>query len=363
MSRNVHPIFYTSTHNMNTKIITFGEIMLRLSKPGYRRLTEGTVFHGNYGGSEANVAVSLACLGNTVEFVSRVPAGAMGEAALMHLREYGVSANHVVRGGDRLGTYYFEEAAAMRNSRVVYDRKGSSFYTLKQGMIPWKEILSDASLFHCSGITCAISRDAMETTFDAVKMASEMGLTIACDINYRKNLWGYGLEPHDVLFQLMQYSDIIFGDQNEWEVASGVKHIPFPALDSEYQIDQETYALYFEKMHHLFPRCKKMVMALRNQIASSHHTLTGVLYDTQEKKLYTTRIYDIQPIVDPMGVGDAFVAAYVHAIRKWAEDNQKCLDFSLSASAIKNTIPGDQNLMSEEEILNNMNSSGGRIQR
>ena len=281
----------------------------------------------------------------------------------MHLREYGVSVNHVVRGGDRLGTYYFEEAAAMRNSRVVYDRKGSSFYTLKQGMISWKEILREASLFHCSGITCAISRDAMETTFDAVRMASEMGLTIACDINYRKNLWGYGLEPHDVLFLLMQYSDIIFGDQNEWEIASGVRHIPFPALNSEYQIDKESYAQYFEKMHQLFPRGKKMVMALRNQIASSHHTLTGVLYDTVKKKLYTTRIYDIQPIVDPMGVGDAFVAAYVHAIRKWVDDNQKCLDFSLSASAIKNTIPGDQNLMSEEEIVSNMTSSGGRIQR
>lgn len=199
--------------------------------------------------------------------------------------------------------------------------------------------------------------------WDAIKLAVADGLTIACDINYRKNLWGYGLEPHDVLFQMMQYSDIIFGDQNEWEIASGVPHIPFEALDENYVIDREAYLSYFRKMHRLFPKCKKMVMAVRNQIASSHHTLSGLLYDTVEDQLYTTRIYDIQPIVDPMGVGDAFIAAYIHAHQKWGDENQYCLDFSLSASAIKNTIPGDQNLVSEEEIISNMTSSGGRIQR
>lgn len=230
-------------------------------------------------------------------------------------------------------------------------------------MVKWEKVLADAAVFHCSGITCAISRDAMESTMDAIKLAVSDGLTIACDINYRKNLWGYGLEPHDVLFQMMQYSDIIFGDQNEWEIASGVPHIPFEALDADYEIDKEAYQKYFRKMHQLFPKCKKMVMAVRNQIASSHHTLSGLLYDAVEDQLYTTRIYDIEPIVDPMGVGDAFIAAYIHAHQKWGDKNQYCLDFSLSASAIKNTVPGDQNLVTEEEIINNMTSSGGRIQR
>jgi len=330
---------------MKTKIVTFGEILL-----------------GNYGGSEANAAISLAYLGDNVEYVTRVPYGEMGEAALMHLREYGLNVSHVVRGGERLGTYYFEEAVAMRNSRVVYDRKNSSFYTLKRGMVKWDKVLADAAVFHCSGITCAISRDAMESTMDAIKLAVSDGLTIACDINYRKNLWGYGLEPHDVLFQMMQYSDIIFGDQNEWEIASGVPHIPFEALDADYEIAKEAYLEYFRKMHQLFPKCKKMLMAVRNQIASSHHTLSGLLYDAVDQ-LYTTRIYDIEPIVDPMGVGDAFIAAYIHAHQKWGDKNQYCLDFSLSASAIKNTVPGDQNLVTEEEIINNMTSSGGRIQR
>ena len=234
---------------MKTKIVTFGEILLRISKPGYQRLFQGHHMFGNYGGSEANAAISLAYLGDNVEYVTRVPYGEMGEAALMHLREYGLNVSHVVRGGERLGTYYFEEAVAMRNSRVVYDRKNSSFYTLKRGMVKWDKVLADAAVFHCSGITCAISRDAMESTMDAIKLAVSDGLTIACDINYRKNLWGYGLEPHDVLFQMMQYSDIIFGDQNEWEVASGVPHIPFEALDADYEIAKEAYLEYFRKMH------------------------------------------------------------------------------------------------------------------
>ena len=225
---------------MNTKIVTFGEILLRISKPGYQRLFQGHRMNGNYGGSEANAAISLAYLGDKVEYVTRLPYGEIGDAALMHLREFGLNVKHVVRGGERLGTQ---------------------------------------------------------------------------------------------------------------------------ALDANYEIDAEAYLTYFCKMHKLFPKCKKMVMAVRNQIASSHHTLSGLLYDAVENKLYTTRIYDIQPIIDPMGVGDAFVAAYIHAHQKWGDENQYCLDFALSASAIKNTVPGDQNLVSEEEIINNMTSSGGRIQR
>lgn len=348
---------------MKTKIVTFGEILLRLSKPEYQRLFQGHRMLGNYGGSEANTAISLAYLGNNVEYVTRLPYGAMGEAALMHLREYGLNVSHVVRGGDRLGTYYFEEAVAMRNSHVIYDRKNSAMYSLKRGMIEWDKVLADAAVFHCSGITCAISRDSMESTMDALRLAESKGLTIVCDINYRKNLWGYGMQPHDVIYNMMQYSDIVFGDQNEWEVASGVNNIPFNASDANYEIDKEAYQEYFRKMHQLFPKCKKMIMALRNQLASSHHTLTGVLYDAVEDRLYTTKIYDIQPIIDPMGVGDAFVAGYIHAQQKWTDANQRCLDFALSASALKNTVPGDQNLVTEEEIISNLTSSGGRIQR
>lgn len=325
-------------------------------------MMQGSQFDAAYGGSEANVAISLACLGDDVEYVTRVPANAMGDTALMHLRQYGLDTRHIVRGGDRLGTYYFESAAAMRNSVVVYDRNDSSFCTLNYGDINWADIFKGVSLFHCSGITCSVSNDALQTTMDAVRLADSMGIEVTCDINYRKNLWRYpGANAHDSLHKLMEYSGFIFGDQNEWEVASGLKHIPFEAMDANYEIDKSAYIQYFKQLKEQFPRCKRMLIALRNQITSAHHTLTGVLYAND--KLYTTKIYDIQPIVDPMGVGDAFVAAFIHARQRWADDDQRCLDFALSASAIKNTVPGDQNLVTEDEIISNMTSSGGRIQR
>lgn len=347
---------------MKDKIVTFGEIMLRLSKPEHRRLFQGSTFQGDYGGSEANVAVSLAQLGDHVEYVTSVPRNAMGDAALMHLREFGLDTSHVIRGGERLGTYYFEPAAAMRNSRVVYDRRGSSFYTLKRGDINWADIFSDAALFHCSGITCAISQDSLDTTMDAVNLARKMGVEITCDINYRKNLWKYpGADAPTTLHKFMEQSTFIFGDQDEWEVASGLKRIPFVAEDSHFQPDMEAYGNYFEALHRQFPRCRRMLMGLRNQISSGHHTLSGILY--ADGKLYTTRTYDIRYIVDPMGVGDAYVAAFIHARRKWPGDEQRCMDFALSASALKNAIAGDQNLVSEAEIIANMNGGSGRIER
>ena len=346
---------------MEDKIVTFGEVMLRWSKNDRLRLSQGTQFNGNYGGSEANVAVSLATLGNHVEYVTRLPDNQMARACRDTLRYYGLHLNHVVTGGDRLGTYYFEEAAAMRVSSVVYDRKNSSFYSLQPGMIDWQSIFADATVFHCSGITCAISQSAADATFEAVRKADERGLHITCDINYRKNLWNYSADPHTVLHCLMQYSDFIFGDQHEWDIASGVKHIPFLAEDASFQLDRDAYLQYFNAMHEQFPRCQRMLMALRHQITSTHHTFTGVLFVNGE--LFTTRIYDIHPIIDPMGVGDAFVAAFIHATMKWPGQEQHNLDFALAASALKNTIQGDFNLSTETEIIAAMQPSGGRIDR
>ena len=300
------------------KIVTFGEIMLRLSKHGAMRLTQGNSFDANYGGSEANVAVSLAMLGDDVEYVTRVPDNAIGEAALMHLREYGVDVRHSVKGGKRLGTYYFEPSAAMRSSRVVYDRDDSAFNTLSFGDIDWAPILKEVGLFHCSGITCATSQAALDTTMDAVRRAFESGVELTCDINYRANLWKYpGANARKALDELMQYSSFIFGDQNEWYVASG--------------------------------------------LSFQHHVNAGVLWANGE--IYTSRIYDIRPIVDQMGVGDAWVAAFIHARHQWPDDDRHCLEFSTAAASLKNTVSGDQNLVSEQEILAAMQGGNGRIDR
>ena len=339
---------------MKNKVVTFGEILLRFSKPDCLRLSQGNRFIGKYGGSEANVAVGLAMQGDEVDYVSAVPDNDPGRAARQSLQEFGVGTRHILTHGDRLGTYYFEEAAGMRNSRVAYDRAGSSFSALEPGMIDWREAFKDAAVFHCSGITCAISRGAAEATFEGVRIADEMGLTISCDINYRKNLWKYpGADPHGMLCELMSYSDIIFGDAIEWYVVSGHPQVPFTAISTDYEMPLQAYQDWLDAIHEQFPRCARTLIGIRNQVSSNHHTLTGVLL--ADEKMYHTRIIDIPQIVDPMGVGDAFAASMIHSHLHWPDDKQRFLDYSLAAAALKGTIPGDFNLSTEEEILAVMN--------
>lgn len=324
--------------------------MLRYSKEGARRLGQGNVWEGQFGGSEANVAVSLALLGNNVEYVTRLPDNDLTAACKHTLRYHGVDVNHIVLGGQRIGTYYYEPAKDLRRSKVIYDRAGSSFYSSAPGMYPWKDIFSKADIFHCSGITCAVSQSATDATFEAVRTARAAGLRITCDINYRKNLWKYeGADAHATLNRLMQYSDFIFGDQDEWEIATAVPQVPMGHMQADTELDMEAYGKYFEEMHRQFPNCGEMMLGLRNQMTSSHHTLTALLW--YKGTIYRTRIWDIQNIVDPVGVGDAFVAAYIHAAEKWPGDPQRGLDFATAAAMLKNSIEGDFNLVTEDEIL------------
>ena len=232
---------------MSKRIVTFGELLLRFSKPDHKRFTQGEVMLGNFGGSEANVAVSLATLGEQVEFVTRLPDTPMGKAARMKLNEYNVGTRNILYGGKRLGTYYFEEAAAMRNSLVIYDRANSSYYSLKPQMLNWKQILKDADVFHASGITAAISQESADATFEALDTANSMNLKISCDINYRKNLWKYGADPKETLGRMLQYSDIVFGDKIEYEFMTD-RQVPFEALDENYELDL-VHRLLFSRLH------------------------------------------------------------------------------------------------------------------
>jgi 2-dehydro-3-deoxygluconokinase len=196
---------------------------------------------------------------------------------------------------------------------------------------------------------------------EGVRIAEEMGVTIACDINYRKNLWHYGADAHETLKELASHADIIFGDQGEYEVVTSLPRVPFNATDSQAVIDRKAFSHYLRAVHEQLPKCKKMVLACRNQLTSSHHILTGMLLSSEgtsssgTSSLFTTRIYDINPVIDPMGVGDAFMAAFLHAYSHWGDDNQRCLDFSLAASALKNSVTGDFNLVTESEIESVMN--------
>ncbi len=340
---------------MKGKVVTLGEALLRFSKNERRRLFQGKEYNGNYGGSEANVAVSLATLGDEVEYVTRLPRNIVGKGCEMCLRGHNVNINHVVYGNGRMGVYYFEEAAAMRNSSVVYDREDSAFSLLQPGMIDWKSVFSNhVTLFHCSGIAAAVSKTAADATLEAVKEAREAGVTVSFDINWRKNLWKYeGADAQKTLRAIGEYADVIFGDTGEYKIMSGLSDLPFEALDANYEIQMPKFEACFDVMRQRFPRCKVFMMALRNQITTNHHALTALLW--AEGTLYRTKIYDIEDVIDPMGVGDAFCGALLHGLLNFGNDWQRCADYSLAAATLKNSIVGDFNLSTDEEINALMN--------
>lgn len=340
---------------MKQKIVTFGELLLRFSKNDHLRLTQGDTFTSKYGGSEANVAVSLAIQGESVTYITRLPDTPVGHAGAMCLSQLGVDTSRVLYGGQRIGTYYFEPAAGMRAAKVIYDRANSAYYDLKPGMIPWREILQDCAYFHVSGITAAISQQAAEATFEALDIADELGVTVCFDINYRKNLWKYGADPRETLSRMLSRCDMMFGDAIEFEWLSKHQQPPFTATDSNFKMQMDEYGKWFDELHAHFPRCKQWMMGMRNMVSSNHHTLTCLLWT--EGKLLQAPIIDIPDVVDPVGVGDAFMGAWLHAIRLYPDDKQKQLNYSLAAAALKNTIPGDFNLSTEEEILDVLKGS------
>ena len=330
------------------KIVTFGELLLRFSKPDHLRLTQGDMFTSKYGGSEANVAVSLATLGEDVTYITRLPDTPVGRAGAMCLAQLGVDTRHVLYGGQRIGTYYFEPPAGMRAAKVIYDRGNSAYYDLMPGMIPWREILKDADIFQVSGITAAISQQAADATFEALDIADEMGKTISFDINYRKNLWRYGADPRATLQRMLSRCDMMFGDAIEFEWISQHPQPPFTATDSNFQMQMKEYGEWFDELHAQYPRCKHWLMGMRNIVSSNHHTLTALLWS--EGELLQAPIMNIPDVVDPVGVGDAFMGAYLHARQVYPDNKQKQLNYSLAAAALKNTIPGDFNLSTDEEI-------------
>jgi 2-dehydro-3-deoxygluconokinase len=268
----------------------------------------------------------------------------------MNLAQLGVDTSHVLYGGQRIGTYYFEPPAGMRAAKVIYDRSGSAYYDLKPGMIPWREILKDCAYFCVSGITAAISQQAAAATFEALDIADELGITVCFDINYRKNLWKYeGATPRETLSKMLSRCDMMFGDAIEFDWLSQHPQPPFTATDSNFEMQMKEYGEWFDELHAQYPRLKHWMMGMRNIVSSSHHTLTALLWT--EGKLLQAPIMDIPDVVDPVGVGDAFVAAYIHAAEKWNGQPQHCLDFSIAASQLKNSVAGDFNLVTEEEII------------
>ena len=343
------------------KIVTFGEIMLRLTPPGFRRFSQASGFEVIYGGGESNVAVSLANYGLPVEFVSRLPQNDIGECALMALRGRNVGTQHIARGGERLGIYFLEMGAVSRGSKVVYDRAHSGMASIEAGMIDWKAVFEEASWFHWTGITPAISQGAADACLEAIQTANRMGVTVSTDLNYRKNLWKYGKAPGEIMPALVEGCDIILGNEEDAEKHFGL-HPENVDVTKGGSVEGEAYLSVLKQLMEKFPRAKKVITTLRGSISASHNTWSGVLYDG--KTLFEAPTYQITHIVDRVGGGDSFMAGLIYGLLTYPEDDQKALNFAVAASCLKHTIYGDANLVTVKEVETLMGGdASGRVSR
>lgn len=347
---------------MDKKVVTFGEIMLRLSPPGFLRFSQTNSFDVVYGGGESNVAVSLANYGVPVEFVTRLPKNDIGLCAQMEMRKRGVSTSHVQWGGDRLGIYFLETGAVSRGSKVVYDRAHSSIAEMKAGMMDWDQVFEGVEWFHWTGITPAISQGAADACLEAVKAASAKGITISTDLNYRSKLWKYDGDREKIMTALTEYCDIILGNEEDAEKHFGIKPEGLDITTQGHDVKGEAFLSVCKQMMKKFPRAKKVITTLRGSISASHNTWAGVLYDGE--KMYESRQYQITDIVDRVGGGDSFMGGLIYGLLNYPEDDQNALDFAVAASCLKHTIKGDANLVSKEEVEKLMGGdSSGRVAR
>jgi 2-dehydro-3-deoxygluconokinase len=342
------------------KIVTFGEVMLRLSPPGALRLVQARSFDIVYGGGESNVAVSLANFGLNTEHVTRLPAHEIGEACLQFLRQNNVGTRYILRGGERLGIYYLENGAVMRGSQVIYDRSNSSFASIKPGMLDWKEIFKEAGWFHWTGITPAISESAAAVCLEAVQTARKMGVTVSCDMNFRAKLWKWGKTAGEVMGQLVENCDVLIGNEEDAEKVFEIKAPETDVIAGK--VSSEQYVYVCHEIHKRFPALKTIAITLRSSISASHNTWSGLLW--QNGNIFTAPIYDITHIVDRVGSGDSFVGGLIYGLQTFINDPQKVLDFAVAASALKHTVFGDFNLVTASEVEKLMKGdSSGRVNR
>ena len=343
------------------KVVTFGEIMLRLATPDNLRFAQSNSLTATYGGGEANVAVSLANYGVETEFVTRLPENDIAAACVAELRKWGVGTSKIVYGGERLGIYFLETGAISRPSKVVYDRAHSSISTIEVGMIDWESVFEGADWFHFTGITPAISASAAEVCLEACKVANRMGITVSCDINYRKNLWKYGKTASEVMPALVECCDVILGNEEDAEKVFGIKPEGFDAAKTAGEVEQGAFESVCRQIMARFPRAKKVIITLRGSINANHNTWGGVLFNGE--KLYSSPRYNLTHIVDRVGGGDSFMGGLIYGLRKY-KDDERALNFAVAASALKHTIYGDFNLVTVAEVENLMKGDGsGRVAR
>lgn len=343
------------------KVITFGEIMLRLSPPGFLRFSQANSFDVVYGGGESNVAVSLANYGIPAEFVTRLPNNDIGECAVQELRKRGVGTQHILRGGERLGIYFLEMGAVSRGSKVIYDRAHSSISTIKKGEIDWEKVFDGAGWFHWTGITPALSQGAADVCLEAIQAANQLGVTVSTDLNYRAKLWKYGKKPSEIMPALVEGCDVILGNEEDAEKHFGI-HPENVDITKGESMDSQAYLSVCKQLMERFPRAKKVITTLRGSISASHNTWAGVLYNGKDFLESTT--YQITHIVDRVGGGDSFMGGLIYGLLTYPDNDQKALDFAVAASCLKHTIFGDANLVTVDEVEKLMGGdASGRVAR
>lgn len=340
------------------KFLTFGEIMLRLKAPGQERFFQSPALEATFGGGEANVAVSLANFGMDAAFLTVLPEGPIGDACMAELRRFGVDTGRIQRGPGRMGIYYLEGGANQLPSKVVYDRAASSAALAKPGDIDWDRAFDGVDWFHITGITPAISESAMELSLESVKAARARGITISCDLNYRKNLWKYGKRAAEVMRELANYVDVAVA--NEEDVQKSLEITTDVVVESG-ALDRDKYRTLGDKVLAAYPNMKMIAITLRESHSADWNDWAACLNDG--KNFYVSKKYEIRSIVDRVGGGDSFAGGLLYGLNHY-EDRQQALEFAVAASCLKHSILGDFNRAGVSDVEKLMGGDGtGRVQR
>jgi 2-dehydro-3-deoxygluconokinase len=341
------------------RVVTFGEIMLRLMPPGHERFMQTGQFVATFGGGEANVAVSLATFGWPASFVTVVPPNnPIADAMIGELRRFNVDPSHIVRAKGRMGLYYVEAGANQRASKVQYDRDYTSIMLSKPGDIDWAKVFEGAAWFHITGITPALSESAAALAIESVAAAQQKGLTVSCDLNYRKNLWKYGKKPAEVMRELVKFVDVAIANEEDCQMSLGIHS---EADVHSGKLDHGAYETLARKVLDEFSNLKSIAITLRESYSASHNGWSACLHDRQH--FHVSRRYDITHIVDRVGGGDSFAAGLIHGLLA-KHTHQEALEFAVAASCLKHSITGDFNRVTVDEVTALLKGDGsGRVQR
>lgn len=340
------------------KVLTFGEIMLRLKPPGLERFFQSPMLEATFGGGEANVAVSLANYGMDVEYMTVLPDNPIADACVQELRKFGVGTSKIQRGEGRMGIYFLEGGANQLPSKVVYDRSYSAIAMAKPESIDWDSALDGVDWFHITGITPALSENAMEMSLQSVKKAKEKGITVSCDLNFRKKLWKYGKKAPEVMGELAKYVDIAVGNEEDCQKSLGIT----ADVDVESgKLDTDKYKAISDAVLRAYPNMKLIAITLRESKSADINGWAACLNDRE--KFYLSRKYEIRDIVDRVGGGDSFAAGLIYGLNKY-ETRQEALEFAVAASCLKHSIIGDFNRVSVADVEKLMGGdASGRVQR